>query len=166
MPWLFNLSGLNPLVDFGDVAWGRVVQAAGIAFLFVPISTVAYLSLPAGKNNSASALINLARNLGGSFGISLGQTMARPPQPVPSNPSGQPSDALRPHLSAGDRATRAPRAGHAGRDWPRSITAVQQQATMMAYIDIYYLLGWICLLLFPLVFLLGKTKPGQAPPGH
>ena len=50
---------------------GRVFQAAGIAFLFVPISTVAYLSLPAGKNNSASALVNLARNLGGSFGISL-----------------------------------------------------------------------------------------------
>ena len=72
---LFNYSGLNSLVAFGNVAWGRVVQAAGIAFLFVPISTVAYLNLPAGKNNSASALVNLARNLGGSFGISFGTTM-------------------------------------------------------------------------------------------
>ncbi len=71
---LFHMSALSPLVAFRDVAWDRVFQAAGIAFLFVPISTIAYLGLPPGKNNSASALINLARKLGGSFGISLAQT--------------------------------------------------------------------------------------------
>jgi hypothetical protein len=37
---------------------------------------------------------------------------------------------------------------------------------MMSYIDIYYLLAWICLAMIPLVFLLGKTKPGQAAAGH
>ena len=49
----------------------RVYQAAGLAFLFVPINTVAYSILPRDKNNAASGLINLARNIGGSVGISF-----------------------------------------------------------------------------------------------
>ena len=53
----------------------RVFQAAGMAFLFVPINTAAYAFLPRDKNNAASGLMNLARNIGGSVGISLVTTM-------------------------------------------------------------------------------------------
>jgi DHA2 family multidrug resistance protein len=163
---LFNYSGLNSLVAYGNVAWGRVVQAAGIAFLFVPISTVAYLNLPPGKNNSASALVNLARNLGGSFGISFGTTMlARRAQFHQTR--------LVSHLTPYDAAYRqaterlaglapgSPRTGLAALYY-----SVQQQAVIMSYLDIYYLLAWICLALVPLVFLLGKTKPGRPATGH
>jgi MFS transporter, DHA2 family, multidrug resistance protein len=41
----------------------------------VPINTAAYSELPPGKNNNASALMNLSRNLGGSVGVSLANTM-------------------------------------------------------------------------------------------
>jgi DHA2 family multidrug resistance protein len=41
----------------------------------VPINTLAYANLPAGKSNNASALINLFRNLGGSVGISVATTL-------------------------------------------------------------------------------------------
>ena len=54
---------------------GARVPGAGLAFLFVPINTAAYAFLPKGKNNAAFGLINLARNMGGSVGISFVITM-------------------------------------------------------------------------------------------
>src|SRR4029079_3959868 len=53
----------------------RVTQAAGMAFLFFPINTAAYAFLPREKNNAASGLMNLARNIGGSVGISVVTTL-------------------------------------------------------------------------------------------
>ncbi|HEY4414447.1 MAG TPA: MFS transporter, partial [Verrucomicrobiae bacterium] len=69
------LATFNTNVSFGVVAMGRVFQACGLAFLFVPIQTLAYSNLPPEKSNNASALINLMRNLGGSVGISMSTTM-------------------------------------------------------------------------------------------
>ena len=50
-------------------------RAAGLGFLFVPINTVAYSFLPPEKNNAASGIINLSRNVGASVGISIVTTM-------------------------------------------------------------------------------------------
>ena len=58
-------------VDFRTVTMARMYQAIGLAFLFVPINTAAYSSLPRDKNNAASGLMNLGRNIGGSVGISF-----------------------------------------------------------------------------------------------
>src|SRR5436309_12765910 len=52
-----------------------MIQAVGMPFLFVPINPAAYSFLPREKNNAASGLMNLARNIGGSVGISLVTTM-------------------------------------------------------------------------------------------
>ncbi len=68
---LYRMSQFTLTVDFGTVALDRVIQAAGLAFLFVPITSGAYVGLPQSKNNTAAALINLARNLGGSVGIAV-----------------------------------------------------------------------------------------------
>src|SRR5208283_2573148 len=72
---LFHMTTFNLEMDFRSVAEARVVQAVGMAFLFVPINTAAYAFLPREKNNAASGLMNLARNIGGSVGISLVTTM-------------------------------------------------------------------------------------------
>ncbi len=69
------MTNFDTQASFATLAWARVFQATGLAFLFVPINTAAYNGLPKGKTNNASALINLARNLGGSFGVSLANTM-------------------------------------------------------------------------------------------
>src|SRR5258708_14274292 len=66
----FDLEG-----DFRTAVLARVIQAVGMAFLFVPINTAAYAFLPKEKNNAASGLMNLARNIGGSVGISIVTTM-------------------------------------------------------------------------------------------
>jgi DHA2 family multidrug resistance protein len=72
---LIYLSHFNAEVAFKNVAVARMIQAAGVAFIFVPINTMAYSGLPKGKSNNASALINLMRNLGGSAGISIANAL-------------------------------------------------------------------------------------------
>src|SRR5579863_5769685 len=72
---LFHMAGFDLDINFSTVATARVFQAAGMAFLFVPINRAAYAFLPRDKNNAASGLMNLARNIGGSVGISLVTTM-------------------------------------------------------------------------------------------
>ena len=46
----------------------------GLPFPFIPINIVAYDRLPQQKTGAGSALINVARNLGGSVGVSLANT--------------------------------------------------------------------------------------------
>ena len=50
-------------------------QAAGLAFLFIPINTLSYNGIPMTKNNDVSGLTNLARNIGGSVGTAFVVTM-------------------------------------------------------------------------------------------
>ncbi|HUD88402.1 MAG TPA: DHA2 family efflux MFS transporter permease subunit, partial [Xanthobacteraceae bacterium] len=64
-------TSLTPDASFDYFAWIRVYQTIGLPFLFIPINTVAYDGLPANKTNQGSALMNVARNLGGSIGISV-----------------------------------------------------------------------------------------------
>ncbi|MGA7289536.1 MAG: DHA2 family efflux MFS transporter permease subunit, partial [Terriglobales bacterium] len=68
---LFHMTSFDLGVDFRTMTMARVYQALGLAFLFVPINTAAYSGLPRDKNNAASGLMNLARNIGGSVGISF-----------------------------------------------------------------------------------------------
>ncbi len=71
---MWHMTSLDADVGFGWFSWARIYQMIGLPFLFIPINTAAYADLPPEKTNQASALINVARNLGGSFGISLANT--------------------------------------------------------------------------------------------
>ena len=70
MGLLFS-SGLAPNIDFRTLVVMRTLQTAALAFLFVPISTVAYLTLPRRLNGDGAALFAMFRNVFGSIGISL-----------------------------------------------------------------------------------------------
>ena len=71
LPHQLALSG----IDFRTAMLYRVYQSIGLAFFFVPINTICYVGVPQEQNNQVSAMINLMRNLGGSFGISFVTTM-------------------------------------------------------------------------------------------
>jgi len=58
-------------VDFRTLVLMRTLQTVGLAFLFVPISIVTFSTLPAQDNAAGAALYAMARNIGGSAGISL-----------------------------------------------------------------------------------------------
>ena len=63
--------GLTPDASFGTLALMRASQTVGLAFLFVPISTITYSTMPRALNGDASALYVMLRNVAGSIGISL-----------------------------------------------------------------------------------------------
>jgi DHA2 family multidrug resistance protein len=164
---LFHMAGFDLDMDFRTAAVARMFQAAGMAFLFVPINTAAYAFLPRDKNNAASGLMNLARNIGGSVGISLVTTMLDRRSQVHLNDlsrnlsSGNPAlrsmiqgatRALQAHGSSAALATRQAYALVEG--------TLQRQATMLAYVDDFRLLAVAILLMVPLVFLMKKGKPG------
>jgi MFS transporter, DHA2 family, multidrug resistance protein len=170
---LFHLTGLNLDVDFKTVATARVLQAIGMAFLFVPINTAAYAFLPREKNNAASGLMNLARNMGGSVGISVVTTLLdRRTQVHLTNLSS--------NLSSGNPALQSMIRGAAGAMQAHGADAatatrqaygmvqglIQRQATMLSYMDCFYFLGWAILLMVPMVFLIKKSKPGGGMAVH
>jgi MFS transporter, DHA2 family, multidrug resistance protein len=170
---LFHMTGFDLQMDFRTLAMARVLQAAGMAFLFVPINTAAYAFLPRDKNNAASGLMNLARNMGGSVGISVVTTMLDRRTQVhltdlarnltPTNPAFL--SALR-GASQAMQAHGASAAGANQRAYALIQGTVLRQATMLSYIDCFWFLGVAILLMVPAVFLMKKSKPGGGMAVH
>ncbi|CAH2600081.1 DHA2 family efflux MFS transporter permease subunit [Rhodovastum atsumiense] len=68
---MFHSSRLSPQIDSGSLTFMRMAQTFGLAFLFVPISAIAYATLPREKNADAAALYTMFRNVSGSIGIAV-----------------------------------------------------------------------------------------------
>ena len=164
---LFYMTHFNLFIDFRHAAGARAIQAIGLAFLFVPINTVAYAFLPKEKNNQASGLINLARNIGGSVGISVVTTMlSRRAQFHQANLSGHVNSGSGRMQAMFHSATHVLTA-HGSSAYEASRQAygliagmIGQQATMLAYIDDFWIVGVAVVTMIPLVFLMKKVKPG------
>ena len=62
---------LVPELDFWHLVLFRAAQTAALALLFVPISTIAYATIPPELNGDATALFSMARNVFGGIGISV-----------------------------------------------------------------------------------------------
>jgi DHA2 family multidrug resistance protein len=66
---------INPDLDFGTLSLIRITQSFGLAFLFVPTSTISYSTVPRELNNDATALYVMMRNVSGSIGISVATSL-------------------------------------------------------------------------------------------
>jgi DHA2 family multidrug resistance protein len=62
---------LAPDIDFTHLMMMRVTQSLGIGFLFVPVSVLAYQTVPHRLQGDATALFTMFRNVSGSIGISV-----------------------------------------------------------------------------------------------
>ncbi len=167
---LFHMTTFDLGVDFHTVMMARVFQAMGLAFLFVPINTAAYSGLPRDKNNAASGLMNLARNIGGSVGISFVTTgLARRAQfhqvrlvetLNAANPQFRSALSGITGVFSGGGAGPGFGPGTAQQHAYAMLQAnVIQQSTMLAYIDNFWVLGVVISCLIPCVFLIKKAKP-------
>jgi MFS transporter, DHA2 family, multidrug resistance protein len=166
---LFHFSTLTLDVSFSQAVWSRVLQACGLAFLFIPIQTVAYIGMPREKSNSISGITNLARNIGGSVGISFVTTfLARRTQYHQS--------FLAEHMGASNPAFRRALTGSANTLIHHGSTAsaasqqaygllyntVGRQAGFLAYMDTFWILAIGAAILVPCVFLMKKARATQA----
>jgi len=174
---LFTMLNLNLGVSYGYIAFLRVFQAAGLAFLFIPINTLSYNGIPMTKNNDVSGLTNLARNIGGSVGTAFVVTMLARRQQFHQNRLGssisQSDGNLQNQLNSLGRYL----VEHGG----RAVSLAQgkalaqgniygqflRQCTMLAYLDVIKVLAVLMLALIPLVFLMQRPRKGKGGPvGH
>jgi DHA2 family multidrug resistance protein len=72
---IYNLTRLDLNTAFSTVTIWRMIQVIGLPFVFIPISTLNYVGVPADKTNQIASLSNFARNLGGSMGTALLTTL-------------------------------------------------------------------------------------------
>ncbi len=143
----------------------------GLPFLFIPINTAAYAGLPPGKTNQASALINVARNLGGSIGISLANTeIAQQSQVHQSYLVGHVTQASIAYHETAQRAVQhfvahgesALRAQQLATGWIGRVVA--QQAALLAYIDVFWSAAAFAAVMVPLALLLLRPVDTRTAP--
>jgi DHA2 family multidrug resistance protein len=165
---LIHMTSFDTFMDFKYAVIARCWQAAGFAFLFVPINTVAYAFVPRNKNNAASGLINLARNIGGSVGISLVTTLLSRRAQFHQARLVEHASALDPNFNAAvNSAARVFGNGNSGNGpYALLMRTLQRQAETLSYIDCFWLLGLVFGGLIPLIFVLKKVTPGKSAAGH
>jgi DHA2 family multidrug resistance protein len=71
----YEMSTVTLTADYWALAWPRLVQGAGVGFIFVPLNTVALATIPRERMGNATALLNVVRNLGGAIGVALLTTL-------------------------------------------------------------------------------------------
>jgi DHA2 family multidrug resistance protein len=162
---LAHMSGIYPGIDFHTAMMYRIYQSIGLAFLFVPINTISFVSVPASKGNQVSAMVNLCRNLGGSIGISALSTMLARREQVHQNylASHAAGSALDTALS-GARTVLF----HGGSAMPDAMRQANgqiyqtllQQANALAYVDVIRVFAVGCALAMPLLLLARRNRPG------
>jgi DHA2 family multidrug resistance protein len=162
---IWRIGGLYLGITFWDAASWRVVMVLGMPFMFVPISVMSYVGVPQEKNNEVSGMTALARNVGGSLGISFISTMlvrrAQAHQRI-----------LAQHVVAGSSTYRAMAKGMAGAMQAHGYSAVSAnagamarmydmmltQARTLAYVDTVHVLVVMVACLIPIGYLMKKPR--------
>lgn len=167
---LWHFGHFTADVSFMHVAFARMIQAAGLPFLFVPINAVAYLGLAQRSTAQASSILNVARNLGGTIGIAVSQMMLANHLQLRQAELTYPLNPLNPQYNEwiGQAQNMA---GASGAAEPHATALailarqVQQQAMMLSFIDVFYALMVLVLVVSPLVLLMRSGKTGKMPVG-
>jgi DHA2 family multidrug resistance protein len=168
---MWKLGHLTTQAGEGDARLALVVRGAGLGFLFTPINNVAYGSLKPSEAQQAAGLINLARQLGGSFGIAIlstyltGQIQYHRVDLITNVYAGRPEVLERQRLltanflAHGYDPVAAARAAMAALE-----QTVMRQASMLAYNDAWLLILLTFIITSPAIFLLRKPR-AKAPVG-
>ncbi len=171
---MYDMINVYGDVGFWFFASSRMLLGVALPLIFLPIMTASYDGIPPGKTDQASALLNAARNTGGSIGISLANNVLWDReqfhqsmlvgQAIPS--SVQYQDTLHQmtnyFLAQGSSLWEAKQQAI---QWIGQ--QVQAQASYLGYMDVFWVLMLISLLAVPLALSLRKSKlGGAAPVGH
>lgn len=170
---MFDFSRLNLNAGYWDIFWPQVLQGVALALLFIPLMALSMSSIPREKMGNATSIFNLMRNIGGSFGIAIMTTfLARRSQFHQSHLVGK--------ITATDLKTRAMIAGLQG--WFQAHGAdsagahrkalaavyglVQQHASMLAFVEAFWVMSIMFFALLPFLLLLhySKAKPAEESP--
>ncbi|MFA5965715.1 MAG: DHA2 family efflux MFS transporter permease subunit [Sphingomonas sp.] len=164
---LWNMSHLTPDISFQDAALARLYQAMALPFLFVPINAVAYVGLAQNKTAQASSLLNVARNLGGTIGISTAQTMFASALQRNQASLVEKLSPLDPNYNDWIGKASGAFGGMGDQTTPLAVLygQVQRQAAMLSFLDVFRSLMIVVLVATPLVLLMRPPKGGGKEQG-
>jgi len=137
------------------------LQGFGLGFVFTPLSVITFSTLPRNYLTQGTAMFSLMRNIGGSVGVSVVEALlVQNTQIVHSR--------MVEHLRPDNPLTQLPQfTKHFSLTTPGGVAAlnaeVTRQASMIAYIDNFYLMVIIIVVSLPLLLLL--RRPGRRVPG-
>jgi DHA2 family multidrug resistance protein len=169
---VYLMSKFSLLADFSAVFWPRVVIGVGMGFLFVPLTTVTMSTIRKEEMGNATAIFNLLRNLGGSFGVAFVTTMlARRAQfhqvhlVQHLTPFSRNLQAAVPQISEvlRERGFASPLTGqgHLGVIYNELL----RQASMLSFNDVFHILSIMMMLILPLVLLMKMGKEDTSGAG-
>ncbi len=175
----FIVFGVTSLM-FGNVTlgvgpttllWPIIITGFALSFVFVPITTQSYGTLQNEQIGNASGIFNLVRNIGGSIGISVAQTLLTRRSDYHQNEITnyvsrsqiwfqQQSQQLGSFLGTARNPANALRAAQGS-----LYQSLTQQALLWAFVDVFRWIGLLCFGCVLLVWAFRKVKPGKAPAG-
>jgi len=164
---MYQLTSVYGGLDFWFFARTRMLLGVGLPLIFIPMITASYDGIAPNRVDMASALINAARNIGGSIGVSLAANVLQHREQfhqsrliehaIPSSPQYQHTlqEATHYFLSHGSLP---PAAHQQALAWIAQ--QVQAQASFLAYIDVFWVLTALSIAAIPLALSLRKIKLG------
>jgi len=153
---------LDLMVGFTDQTSSRtivtasVIQGFGIGLVFVPLSTVAFMTLPDHLRTEGAAILTLVRNIGSSVGISMVIAQL-------TSTTTRMHAHLTEYVTPFNDALKAPDVSailNTATDTGRAMldALVIQQAAIIAYANDFKLLMYLTLATVPLVFFIGSSR--------
>jgi MFS transporter, DHA2 family, multidrug resistance protein len=162
---LFMLGALNLNAGYWNIFMPQLIQGLSMGMLFVPLTTITNDPIPKAEMGNAASIFNLMRNIGASFGIAGVTTMvSRHTQQhinilaghiTPYSPGAQQmlAAAQASFMAKGADAATATRMAYES-----MFGIVARNASMMAFIDVFRLLGILFLCNLPLIFFMKRPK--------
>ncbi len=170
---MFDLSGLNLYAGFWDIFWAQILQGVALSFLFIPLMSLAMSHIPPHKMGNATSIFNLMRNIGGSVGIAIMTTfLARRSQIHQNHLVENVTAGSLPTLQilAGMKAKFIAHGADAVTASQKSLAAlyglVQKHASMLAFVEAFWLMGVVFLLMIPLLPVLQYDKKEKSAKPH
>jgi DHA2 family multidrug resistance protein len=171
---MYDMTNINPDLGFWFFAKSRMLLGVGLPLIFVPILAASYDGIPKEKTDQASALLNAARNTGGSIGVSLASNVLAHREQFHQSrlaadaiPSSIPYQATMQQLIHYFSA----QGSSMGQAQQQAIAwigqQIQAQAVLLAYVDVFWTLVLVSAAAVPLALLLRKVKlGGEVHVGH
>ncbi|WP_043835206.1 DHA2 family efflux MFS transporter permease subunit [Muricoccus aerilatus] len=165
--------GITPDIDYTELALMRAAQTVGLAFLFVPISTISYATLPRELNGDATALFTMIRNVAGSIGISVSTAVVANHQQIRTS---QLSEHMTPLYEPFNTTLQQIRQALIDYGYSASQAAelatgqmqrmLRDQVAVLAYSDAFLIVAGVALLIVPLGLMFSGVKVQGGGGGH
>ncbi len=153
---LYEMTGWSLDTTQTTIVLTSIVQGVGLGLLFVPITSVAFLTLPGQMRNGAAAITTLVRNIGSSVGISMMISNLTSKTTMMHERIGAGLTPFNDALQFPDVANTLKLTTEAGKAMLDGF--VTQQAALIAYLNDFKLLMALAIAVMPLVLLIGSTK--------